>query len=75
MKNFKKLREEALRQQQRQAEVFKEGDAVMSARTGDKGYKITTPEGYVLHKDGDMIKFVNRLEFAYNNFTLQQQWR
>ena len=41
----------------------------------DKGYKITTPEGYVLHKDGSMIKFVNRLEFAYNNFTLQKQWR
>ena len=41
----------------------------------DKGYKITTPEGYVLHKDGDMIKFVNRLEFAYNNFTLQKSWR
>jgi len=41
----------------------------------EKGYKITTPEGYVLHKDGDMIKFVNRLEFAYNNFTLQKKWR
>ena len=41
----------------------------------DKGYKVTTPEGYVLHKDGSMIKFVNRLEFAYNNFTLQKQWR
>ena len=41
----------------------------------DKGYKVTSPEGYVLHKDGDMIKFVNRLEFAYNNFTLQKQWR
>ena len=27
----------------------------------EKGYKVTTPEGYVLHKDGDMIKFVNRL--------------
>ena len=37
MKDFKKLREEALRQQQRQQEVFKEGDAVMSARSGDKG--------------------------------------
>ena len=37
MKNFKKLREEALRQQQRQTFVFKEGDVVMSARTGDKG--------------------------------------
>ena len=41
----------------------------------EKGYKVTTPEGYVLHKDGDMIKFVNRLEFAYNNITLQKQWR
>ena len=41
----------------------------------DKGYKVTTPEGYVLHKDGSMIKFVNRLEFAYNNFTLQKSWR
>ena len=41
----------------------------------EKGYKVTTPEGYVLHKDGSMIKFVNRLEFAYNNFTLQKQWR
>jgi hypothetical protein len=41
----------------------------------EKGYKITTPEGYVLHKDGSMIKFVNRLEFAYNNFTLQKSWR
>ena len=30
----------------------------------EKGYKVTTPEGYVLHKDGSMIKFVNRLEFA-----------
>jgi len=41
----------------------------------EKGYKVTTPEGYVLHKDGSMIKFVNRLEFAYNNFTIQKQWR
>ena len=41
----------------------------------DKGYKVTTPEGYVLHQDGDMIKLVNRIEFAYNNFTIQKQWR
>lgn len=41
----------------------------------DSGYKVTTPEGYVMHKDGSMIKFVNRLEFAYNNFTIQKQWR
>ncbi len=41
----------------------------------DQGYKVTGPEGYVLHKNGDMIKFVNRMEFAYNNFTLAKQWR
>ena len=41
----------------------------------DKGYKITGHEGYVLHKDVDMIKFVNRIEFSYNNFTLAKQWR
>ena len=41
----------------------------------DKGYKITAHEGYVLHKDGSMIKFVNRIEFSYNNFTLAKQWR
>ena len=41
----------------------------------DNGYKVTTPEGYVLHKDGDMIKFVNRLEFSYNNFTVAKKWR
>ena len=41
----------------------------------DNGYKVTTPEGYVMHKDGSMIKFVNRFEFAFNNFTLQKQWR
>ena len=40
----------------------------------EKGYKVTTPEGYVLHKDGSMIKFVNRLEFAYNNFTITKEW-
>jgi len=41
----------------------------------DTGYKVTAPEGYVLHKNGDMIKFVNRLEFSYINFTLAKQWR
>ena len=44
------------------------------ART-DNGYKVTGPEGYVLHKDGDMVKLVNRLEFSYINFTLAKSWR
>ena len=41
----------------------------------EKGYKVTSPEGYVLHKDGDMVKLVNRLEFSYINFTLAKSWR
>jgi len=41
----------------------------------DKGYKVTSPEGYVLHHNGDMIKLVNRIEFSYINFTLAKQWR
>ena len=41
----------------------------------DKGYKVTGPEGYVLHLDGDMIKLVNRIEFSYINFTLAKQWK
>ena len=41
----------------------------------DKGYKVTNPEGYVLHHNGDMIKLVNRIEFSYINFTLAKQWR
>ena len=52
MKDFKKLREEALRQQQRQHGVFEAGDFVMSSRTGDSGtlhrvggnYDIVIPE-------------------------------
>ena len=41
----------------------------------DKGYRVTAPEGYVLHHNGDMIKLVNRIEFSYINFTLAKQWR
>jgi len=41
----------------------------------DKGYRVTSPEGYVLHHNGDMIKLVNRIEFSYINFTLAKQWR
>ena len=39
------------------------------------GYEVTNPEGYVLHLDGDMIKLVNRLEFSYNNFTVEKDWK
>ena len=58
MKDFKKLREEALRQQQRQQEVFKEGDAVMSSRTGDKGHIHRVGGNYaiVITEDGKMFR-------------------
>ena len=58
MKDFKKLREEALRQQQRQTEVFREGDAVMSARTGDKGriHRVGGNYAIVITDDGNMLR-------------------
>ena len=58
MKDFRKLREEALRQQQRQQEVFKEGDAVMSARTGDKGHihRVGGKYAIVIAEEGHMFR-------------------
>ena len=58
MKNFQKLREEALRQQQRQEEIFKEGDAVMSSRTGIKGHIHRVGGNYaiVISEEGDMFR-------------------
>ena len=38
----------------------------------DNSYKVTTPEGYVLHREGSMVKLVNRLEFSKNNFLAGQ---
>ena len=58
MKDLKKLREEALRQQQRQQSVFREGDAVMSSRTGDKGHIHRVGGNYaiVISEDGEMFR-------------------
>ena len=58
MKDFKKLRDEALRQQQRQQEVFKEGDAVMSSRTGEKGHIHRVGGNYaiVISEEGNMFR-------------------
>ena len=41
----------------------------------DNGYRVTSPEGYVLHHGGDMIKLVNRVEFSFINFTLDKSWK
>ena len=58
MKDFKKLREEALRQQQRQQSIFKEGDAVMSSRTGVKGHIHRVGGNYaiVISEEGQMFR-------------------
>ena len=58
MKDFKKLREESVRQQQRQREVFKENDIVMSARTGVKGYIHRVGGNYaiIISEDGNMFR-------------------
>ena len=41
----------------------------------ENGYRVTAPEGYVLHYGGDMIKLVNRVEFSFINFTLDKSWK
>jgi len=58
VKDFKKLREEALRQQQRQQHVFREGDAVMSSRNGEKGHIHRVGGNYaiVISEDGEMFR-------------------
>jgi hypothetical protein len=58
MKDFRKLREESVRQQQRQKEVFKENDIVMSARTGVKGHIHRVGGNYaiVISEDGNMFR-------------------
>ena len=63
MKDFKKLREEALRQQQRQEEIFKEGDAVMSSRTGEKGHLHRVGGNYaiVISEEGNMFRNIRSI--------------
>jgi len=58
MKDFRKLREESVRQQQRQKEVFKENDIVMSARTGVKGHIHRVGGNYaiIISEDGNMFR-------------------
>jgi hypothetical protein len=41
----------------------------------NKGFRITSPEGYVaVDHDGNMIKLVDRLEFSHQNFTAIKNW-
>ena len=40
----------------------------------EKGYKVTSPEGFVAIKDGSAVKLVDRLEFSRANFTVAKDW-
>jgi len=58
MKNFKKLREQSTRQQFRKTDVLKEGDYIMSSRTGQKGKIHRSGVNYVIcvTEDGAMFR-------------------
>ncbi len=58
MKNFKHVREQALRQQVRHDEGLKRGDHVMSSHTGDKGIIHRVGGNYVIciSEHGDMFR-------------------
>ena len=39
------------------------------------GFEVVNPEGYVaIDKTGSAVKLVDRMEFAFNNFTAQKNW-
>tara|TARA_B100000963_G_scaffold195085_1_gene169712 strand:- start:4954 stop:6156 length:1203 start_codon:yes stop_codon:yes gene_type:complete len=41
----------------------------------DNGFEAVNPEGYVaIDKKGSAVKLVDRMEFAFNNFTAQKNW-
>ena len=48
MKDFKKLREQAVRQQHSQTDTFAEGDMIMNALTGEKGTIHRSGVNYVI---------------------------
>ena len=58
MKDFKRMREQALRQQFRKTEVFIEGDYVMSSVTGQKGTIHRSGVNYVIcvTESGEMFR-------------------
>jgi len=58
MKDFRKIREEALRQQYRAKDVFVEGDYIMSSVTGEKGRIHRSGTNYVIAitEDGRMFR-------------------
>ena len=58
MKDFRKIRERAIRQQHRHTEAFKEGEVIMSSVTGQKGTIHRAGVNYVIAitEDGNMFR-------------------
>mgnify|MGYP001288809783 CR=1 FL=1 len=58
MKDFKKLREQALRQQHRKSETFAEGDDIMNARTGKKAtiHRLGVNYAICVTEQGEMFR-------------------
>ena len=82
MKNFRKLREQALRQQYRKKEVFVEGDYIMNAITGQKGRIHRAGVNYVIcvTEDGEMfrawvkdIRDINRSQKTVYKYKMDKQ--
>ena len=69
MINFKKLREQALRQQQRHDQGLCEGDSVMSSRTGTKGiiHRVGSNYAIVISEEGKMFREWIKNVRAINN--------
>ena len=69
MINFKKLREQALRQEQRHDKSLCEGDSVMSSRTGTKGiiHRVGGNYAIVISEEGKMFREWIKNVRAINN--------
>ena len=69
MINFKKLREQALRQEQRHEKCLSEGDSVMSSRTGTKGtiHRVGGNYAIVISEEGKMFREWIKNVRAINN--------
>ena len=69
MINFKKLREQALRQEQRLEKGLSEGDSVMSSRTGVKGtiHRVGGNYAIVISEEGKMFREWIKNVRAINN--------
>ena len=69
MINFKKLREQALRQEQRHEKGLREGDSVMSSRTGVKGtiHRVGGNYAIVISEEGKMFREWIKNVRAINN--------